>query len=196
MKRIGLTGGIGSGKSYIAEILEKMGYPVYYSDERAKVLTDTHPEIRTGLISRFGDQIYSEGILNRKELAAHIFNSEPDRIFVNQLIHPVVRADFDRWCSAQDSRLVFNEAAILFETGAYQQFDATLLVVAPHDVRIERIITRDRCTVEQAEARIQSQWSDEQKIVRATALVNNDGSAAILPQLELAIDKILSSNPH
>lgn len=196
MKRIGLTGGIGSGKSYIAEILEKMGYPVYYSDERAKVLTDTHPEIRTGLISRFGDQIYSEGILNRKELAAHIFNSEPDRIFVNQLIHPVVRADFDRWCSAQDSSLVFNEAAILFETGAYQQFDATLLVVAPHDVRIERIITRDRCTVEQAEARIQSQWSDEQKIVRATALVNNDGSAAILPQLELAIDKILSSNPH
>ena len=196
MKRIGLTGGIGSGKSYIAEILEKMGYPVYYSDERAKVLTDTHPEIRTGLISRFGDQIYSEGILNRKELAAHIFNSEPDRIVVNQLIHPVVRADFDRWCSAQESRLVFNEAAILFETGAYQQFNATLLVVAPHDVRIERIITRDRCTVEQAEARIQSQWSDEQKIVRATALVNNDGSAAILPQLELAIDKILSSNPH
>lgn len=100
VKRFGLTGGIGSGKSYIAEILEKMGYPVYYSDERAKVLTDTHPEIRTGLISRFGDQIYSEGILNRKELAAHIFNSEPDRIFVNQLIHPVVRADFDRWCSA------------------------------------------------------------------------------------------------
>lgn len=196
MKRIGLTGGIGSGKSYIAGVLEKMGYPVYYSDARAKVLTDTHPEIRTGLISRFGDQIYSEGILNRKELAAHIFNSEPDRIFVNQLIHPVVRADFDRWCSAQDSSLVFNEAAILFETGAYQQFDATLLVVAPHDVRIERIITRDRCTVEQAEARIQSQWSDEQKIVRATALVNNDGSAAILPQLELAIDKILSSNPH
>jgi len=196
VKRFGLTGGIGSGKSYIAEILEKMGYPVYYSDERAKVLTDTHPEIRTGLISRFGDQIYSEGILNRKELAAHIFNSEPDRIVVNQLIHPVVRADFDRWCSAQESRLVFNEAAILFETGAYQQFNATLLVVAPHDVRIERIITRDRCTVEQAEARIQSQWSDEQKIVRATALVNNDGSAAILPQLELAIDKILSSNPH
>lgn len=196
VKRIGLTGGIGSGKSYIAEILEKMGYPVYYSDERAKVLTDTHPEIRTGLISRFGDQIYSEGILNKKELAARIFNSDPDRIFVNQLIHPVVRADFDRWCAEQNTALVFNEAAILFETGAYKQFDATILVVAPHELRMQRIVERDRCTVEQAETRMKSQWSDERKIALATVRISNDGHEAILPQLELAIDKILSSNPH
>ena len=194
VKRIGLTGGIGSGKSYIAEILEKMGYPVYYSDERAKVLTDTHPEIRTGLISRFGDQIYSEGILNRKELAAHIFNSEPDRIFVNQLIHPVVRADFDRWCSAQDSSLVFNEAAILFETGAYQQFDATLLVVAPHELRMQRIVERDRCTVEQAEARIKSQWSDKQKISLATHIISNDDKSPLLSQLEEVISRLLNAN--
>lgn len=184
MKRIGLTGGIGSGKSYIAGVLEKMGYPVYYSDERAKLLTDTHPEIRTGLISRFGDQIYSEGILNKKELAARIFNSDPDRIFVNQLIHPVVRADFDRWCAEQNTALVFNEAAILFETGAYKQFDATILVVAPHELRMQRIVERDRCTVEQAEARIKSQWSDEQKIPLATCIVMNDGKSPLLSQLE------------
>ena len=114
MKKIGLTGGIGSGKSYIAGVLEKMGYPVYYSDEQSKVLTDTHPEIRAGLISRFGTGIYSEGILNRKELAAHIFNSESDRIFVNQLIHPVVRADFDLWCAEQHADLVCTEPAFLF----------------------------------------------------------------------------------
>lgn len=184
MKRIGLTGGIGSGKSYIAGVLEKMGYPVYYSDERAKLLTDTHPEIRTGLISRFGDQIYSEETLNRKELAAYIFNSEPDRIFVNQLIHPVVRADFDRWCAEQNTALVFNEAAILFETGAYQQFDATVLVIAPHELRMQRIMERDRCTVEQAEARMKSQWSDEQKIPLATCIVMNDGKSPLLSQLE------------
>lgn len=184
MKRIGLTGGIGSGKSYIAGVLEKMGYPVYYSDERAKLLTDTHPEIRTGLISRFGDQIYSEGILNKKELAAYIFNSEPDRIFVNQLIHPVVRADFDRWCAEQNTALVFNEAAILFETRAYQQFDATVLVIAPHELRMQRIMERDRCTVEQAEARMKSQWSDEQKIPLATCIVMNDGKSPLLSQLE------------
>lgn len=192
MKRIGLTGGIGSGKSYIAGVLEKMGYPVYYSDERAKLLTDTHPEIRTGLISRFGDQIYSEGILNKKELAARIFNSDPDRIFVNQLIHPVVRADFDRWCAEQNTALVFNEAAILFETGAYKQFDATILVVAPHELRMQRIVERDRCTVEQAEARMKSQWSDEQKIPLATCIVMNDGTIPLLSQLEGVVTTLLN----
>lgn len=192
MKRIGLTGGIGSGKSYIAGVLEKMGYPVYYSDERAKLLTDTHPEIRTGLISRFGDQIYSEGILNRKELAARIFNSDPDRIFVNQLIHPVVRADFDRWCAEQNTALVFNEAAILFETGAYKQFDATILVVAPHELRMQRIVERDRCTVEQAETRMKSQWSDEQKIPLATVVITSNGELPLLSQIERAIQTLLS----
>lgn len=192
MKRIGLTGGIGSGKSYIAGVLEKMGYPVYYSDERAKLLTDTHPEIRTGLISRFGDQIYSEGILNKKELAARIFNSDPDRIFVNQLIHPVVRADFDRWCAEQNTALVFNEAAILFETRAYQQFDVTVLVIAPQELRIQRIMERDRCTVEQAEARMKSQWSDEQKIPLATCIVMNDGKSPLLSQLEHVVTTLLN----
>ena len=192
MKRIGLTGGIGSGKSYIAGVLEKMGYPVYYSDEQSKVLTDTHPEIRAGLISRFGTSIYSEETLNRKELAAYIFNSEPDRIFVNQLIHPVVRADFDRWCAEQNTALVFNEAAILFETGAYKQFDATILVVAPHELRMQRIVERDRCTVEQAETRMKSQWSDEQKIPLATVVITSNGELPLVSQIERAILTLFS----
>ena len=192
MKRIGLTGGIGSGKSYIAGVLEKMGYPVYYSDERAKLLTDTHPEIRAGLISRFGTSIYSEGILNRKELAARIFNSDPDRIFVNQLIHPVVRADFDRWCAEQNTALVFNEAAILFETEAYKQFDATILVVSPHELRMQRIVERDRCTVAQAETRMKSQWSDEQKIPLATVVITSNGELPLVSQIERAIQTLLS----
>jgi dephospho-CoA kinase len=196
VKRIGLTGGIGSGKSYIAGVLEKMGYPVYYSDEQAKVLTDTHPEIRAGLISRFGTSIYSEETLNRKELAAHIFKSEPDRIFVNQLIHPVVRADFERWCAEQHTALVFNEAAILFETGAYKQFDATVLVVASHEIRIQRIMERDRCTVEQAEARMKSQWSDEQKIPLATALITNNEQGGVLTQLEELIVSLWPNNQN
>ena len=192
MKRIGLTGGIGSGKSYIARVLEKMGYPVYYSDEQAKVLTDTHPEIRAGLNSRFGTSIYSEETLNRKELAAHIFKSEPDRIFVNQLIHPVVRADFDRWCAEQHTALVFNEAAILFETGAYKQFDATVLVVAPHELRMQRIMERDRCTVEQAEARMKSQRSDEQKMPLATVVITSNGELPLVSQIERAILTLFS----
>lgn len=184
MKRIGLSGGIGSGKSYVAEILEKMGFSVYYSDARAKTLTDTHPHIKSELIKRFGTSIYEDGVLNRKALASLIFDSEEYRLFVNNLIHPIVRADFDAWCAQQHSSLVFNEAAILFETGAYRQFDATVLVIAPIDIRLQRIMKRDRCTHEQAEARINSQWSDEQKIPLATYSIRNDGVQPLLVQLE------------
>lgn len=187
VKRIGLTGGIGSGKSYIAKVLERMGYPVYYSDLRARELTESHPDIKAGLINRFGTKIYHDGELNRKELAKNIFQSEDDRNYVNELIHPIVRADFLHWCAIQKSELVFNEAAILFETGAYLQFDATVLVIAPQEVRIQRIMARDQCTVEQAESRIQSQWSDEQKIPLATCIITNDDKIPLLNQIERVI---------
>ena len=196
MKRIGLSGGIGSGKSYVAEILEKMGFPVYYADARAKALTDTHPHIISELIKRFGTTVYEDGVLNRKVLASLIFDSEGDRMFVNNLIHPIVRTDFDVWCAKQHSPLVFNEAAILFETGAYGQFDATVLVIAPLETRIERIMQRDRCTYEQAEARIQSQWSDEQKTPLANAIISNNGHEAVLIQVENLIENLQLNNPN
>ena len=184
MKRIGLTGGIGSGKTYIAGILEKMGYPVYYSDAQSKVLTDTHPLIREKLVARFGREIYTAQGLNRKVLAELIFASEEHRLFVNELIHPLVRNNFEHWCSEQRSPIVFNEAAILFETGAYQQFDGTLLVVAPEDVRIQRIMKRDQCTVEEADTRMKSQWSDQLKIPLANMVLTNNGHEPLLIQLE------------
>jgi dephospho-CoA kinase len=196
MKRVGLSGGIGSGKSYVAEILEKMGFPVYYSDARAKALTDTHPHIKSELVKRFGRSIYEDGVLNRKALASLIFDSEENRLFVNHLIHPIVRADFDAWCAKQDSPLVFNEAAILFETGAYRQFDATVLVIAPFETRIQRIMQRDHCTREQAEARIKSQWSDEQKTPLANAIVSNNGHEAVLIQVEHLIETFQLNNPN
>jgi dephospho-CoA kinase len=196
VKRIGLSGGIGSGKSYVAEILEKMGFPVYYADARAKVLTDTHPHIISELVKRFGTTIYEDGVLNRKALASLIFDSEADRLFVNNLIHPIVRADFDVWCAKQHSPLVFNEAAILFETGAYRQFDATVLVIAPLETRIERIMQRDRCTHEQAEARINSQWNDEQKIPLANSIVSNNGEEAVLIQVEHLTETLKLNNPN
>lgn len=194
MKQIGLTGGIGSGKSYIAGILEKMGYPVYYSDAQSKVLTDTHPLIREKLIGRFGRKIYTEQGLNRKLLAEFIFASEEHRLFVNELIHPLVRNNFEHWCLEQRSPIVFNEAAILFETGAYRQFDGTLLVVAPLELRIERVMQRDRCSQKEVEERMKSQWSDEQKIPLATYVVKNDGQSAILPSLETILLKINNQN--
>lgn len=192
MKRIGLTGGIGSGKTYIAGILEKMGYPVYYSDAQSKVLTDTHPLIREKLIARFGREIYTAQGLNRKVLAELIFASEEHRLFVNELIHPLVRNNFEHWCSEQRSPIVFNEAAILFETGAYRQFDGTLLVVAPLELRIERVMQRDRCSQKEVEERMKSQWSDDQKIPLATAVITSDGKFPLVSQIERSVQTLLS----
>ena len=192
MKRIGLTGGIGSGKTYIAGILEKMGYPVYYSDAQSKVLTDTHPLIREKLVARFGREIYTAQGLNRKVLAELIFASEEHRLFVNELIHPLVRNNFEHWCSEQQSPIVFNEAAILFETGAYRQFDGTLLVVAPLELRIERVMQRDRCSKKEVEERMKSQWSDDQKIPLATAVITSNGKFPLVSQIERSVQTLLS----
>lgn len=192
MKRIGLTGGIGSGKSYIARILEKMGYPVYYSDAQSKALTDTHPVIREKLLARFGKEIYIEQGLNRKLLAEFIFASEEHRLFVNELIHPLVRNNFEHWCSEQRSPIVFNEAAILFETGAYRQFDGTLLVVAPLELRIQRVMQRDLCTEEEVKERMNTQWSDDQKIPLATLVITSNGELPLVSQIERAIQTLLS----
>jgi dephospho-CoA kinase len=192
VKRIGLSGGIGSGKSYVAGILEKMGFPVYYADARAKALTDTHPHIKSELVKRFGTTLYEDGVLNRKALAALIFDSEANRLFVNNLIHPIVRADFDAWCAQQNSSLVFNEAAILFETGAYKQFDGTLLVVAPLDLRIQRVMQRDRCNEEEVRERIKAQWPDEQKIPLATSVITSNGILPLVSQVEGSVQTLLS----
>ena len=188
MKKIGLTGGIGSGKTSIAQILEAMSYPVYYSDLRAKFLSDEHPAIRQGLIDLLGEEAYIDGTLNRVFVSECIFSNPDLRLKVNQVIHPIVRKDFDDWASQQTSSLIFNEAAILFETGAYQQFDAILLICAPIDIRIQRVMLRDHCSKASVEDRIQSQWTDEQKRSLTKYCVENDGRQPALIQLE----KILS----
>lgn len=188
MKKIGLTGGIGSGKTSIAQILEAMSYPVYYSDLRAKFLSDEHPAIRQGLIDLLGEEAYIDGTLNRVFVSECIFSNPDLRLKVNQVIHPIVRKDFDDWAEQQTSSLIFNEAAILFETGAYQQFDAILLICAPIDIRIQRVMLRDHCSKASVEDRIQSQWTDEKKRSLTKYCVENDGRQPVLIQLE----KILS----
>jgi dephospho-CoA kinase len=188
MKKIGLTGGIGSGKTSIAKILEAMSYPIYYSDLRAKFLSDEHPVIRQGLIALLGEESYVDGTLNRVFVSECIFSNPDLRLQVNEIIHPIVRKDFDDWADQQTSSLIFNEAAILFETGAYQQFDSNLLVCAPEALRIQRVMLRDHCSKASVEQRIRSQWTDEQKRNLTSHCVENDGKQPVLIQLE----KILS----
>ena len=189
MKRIGITGGIGAGKSLIAEIIKAMGYPVYNSDERAKELTEQDPKIKEGLIHLFGEEIYQNDTLNKFALAQAIFSDESLREKVNALIHPIVREDFNLWALAQNNSLVFNESAILFETGSYKNFDAIILVYAPTELRIKRIMKRDNCSENEVLKRMNSQFSDEEKYQLTEFRVLNDEQTPILEQVEQIILK-------
>jgi len=190
MKKIGITGGIGSGKSFVANIIEKMGYPVYYSDLRSKELTNSHPTIRQGLIDLVGENVYFEGELDKKILASAIFSNDEMRLKVNQLIHPIVRQDFEDWAKAQTSDLIFNEAAILFETGAYRNFDATILVYAPEELRLKRVLKRDIITKEEVLARMNNQMNDNEKRKMTSLQILNDGESPLLNQLEEVIERL------
>jgi len=190
MKRIGITGGIGSGKSFVATIIERMGYPVYYSDVHSKELTNAHPGIRQGLIDLVGENVYFGGELDKKVLASAIFSNDELRLKVNQLIHPIVRQDFEDWAKAQTSDLIFNEAAILFETGAYRNFDATILIYAPEELRLKRVLNRDIITKEEVIARMKNQMSDEEKLKMTPYSILNDGEIALLKQIEEVIERI------
>ncbi|MFY7944897.1 MAG: dephospho-CoA kinase [Crocinitomicaceae bacterium] len=191
MKRIGLTGGIGSGKSFIAQIIEHMGYPVYYSDARAKELTKSNPTIKMGLISLFGEEVYEGNKLNAKLIASKIFHNDELRTKVNELIHPIVRADFENWALNQNSALVFNEAAILFETGSYRNFDATVLVCAPTELKIERVMKRENCSREAVLERMNKQWPDEEKLKLADYSILNDNEKPVLIQIEAVINDLM-----
>ena len=187
--KVGITGGIGSGKSYICEILEKLNYPVYYSDAASKMLTDTHPEIRQGLIDLVGEEVYINNHLNRPFLASKIFHNDALRLQVNALIHPIVRQDFSDFAYQSVSDIVFNEAAILFETGAFKTLDFNVLVTADLEVRIQRVMLRDNLSREEVLQRIANQWDDEKKLKMADFVIYNDGRP-LLVQIEALITQL------
>lgn len=191
MKKIGITGGIGAGKSIVGHVLEAMHFPVYYSDQESKKLVDFHPQIREDLQNLLGNEIYLDNTLNRVFLAEKIFKDAEIRQKVNAIIHPHVRLGFEKWATAQQSKLVFNEAAILFETGAYKIMDATILVTAPLKVKIQRVQSRDRITKEQVLERMSNQWTDNQKIPLTDFILVNDEVRPLLSQIEAVIEKLL-----
>jgi len=189
MLRIGLSGGIGSGKSTVAGILAKMGYPVFYSDQEAKRLYDENPVLQKQLVDLFGPAIYRDGQLNKAFLAQQLFSSAELKAQVTALVHPLVRKAFEVWAQQQASDLVFNEAAILFETGAYKDFDATVLVTARIETRIERVQKRDLISREAVLQRIANQWPDSKKMNLTTYIITNDGQP-LLQQIEDVISKL------
>ena len=191
-KRIGITGGIGAGKSTVSKIIESMGFPVFNSDNKAKEIINFHPEVKAELIEIFGDSIYSNEVLNRPKLAEFIFNDPSLREKVNHIVHPRVREEFDSFVLRNSSPLIFNEAAILFETGAFKQFDATVLITCPKSLRIERLMERDNSLQEEIEARMNAQWSDDQKQDLADYIIVNDEINPLLVQIEKVISDLIN----
>jgi len=189
-KKIGITGGIASGKSVVARILSSIGYPVFYSDTVAKELVNTDPVLKSQLSKLLGADAYSENKLNRKFVADKVFADQNLLTELNALIHPAVRKKFDGWCSEQESDIVFNEAAILFETDSYKRMDATILVVAPEETRISRAIQRDEASREDVLNRMNKQWSDEKKISLADFVLVNDEKHPVIKQLEKIIAEL------
>jgi len=191
MKIVGITGGIGSGKSFVCTILEKMGYSVYYSDDRAKFLIDSDPRIHKELNLMIGEKAYSEDGLNRELVSNKLFNDPELRQKINKLIHPIVREDFDQWKrSFKDEKFIFNEAAILFETGAYLNYDAVILVHAPLELKMKRIKKRDGSSEEEVLKKMKSQWSDEQKMKLTPYRILNDGNNPLTDTISALLKKI------
>lgn len=181
MIKVGITGGIGSGKSTVAHLYEMMGYPVYYADMRAKWLINNDPSIKAKLIATFGHSIYPEQ-LDRKALADIVF-SNPDALTkLNNITHPSVENDFQAWSKKQSSSFVFKEAAILFESGTYHSVDKIICVVAPEITRIMRVMKRDHATASQVQERITNQWSDEKKMTLSDFIINANDQQLVIPQ--------------
>jgi len=194
MIKVGITGGIGSGKSTACKVFRAMGIPVFDADSVAKQLMDTDLVIREQLIQLFGSSVYqSNQTIDRKYLAGIVFNDPSSLEQLNAIIHPAVRNEFEVWCQTQQSPYVIHEAAILFESGFYKMMDKTIAVVTDEEERIERVMKRNAMTEEQIRLRIRNQWTDEQRIKLADFVIGNNDNELIIPQI-VEIDKKLRSN--
>lgn len=185
MIRIGLTGGIGSGKTVVSTLLGVMGVPVYDSDERTKALYDEDESLKTALRARFGESLFDGGRLNRALLAELIFSDCKALSDVNVLVHPVVEADFQRWAALQTAPYVVQESAILFEAGLAPFCDLVVVVSAPEDLRIQRVCKRNGCTPESVRERMQWQLNEQERLAQADRVLVNDDVKALIPQVEL-----------
>lgn len=190
MITIGITGGIGSGKTIVSKVLTAFGYPIYVADDESKRLTDTNPLIKEGLIKLFGKEMFADGLLNKKMLAAEIFNHKEKLQAVNNLIHPVVMEDFAEWKKKQSSPVVFIETAILFETPFHTLVDKKITVTSPLVLRMKRLLQRDNASEQEIKNRISNQMSDEEKIKRSDFVIVNDEKTAVLPQIQEILSKL------
>lgn len=194
MLLVGLTGGIGSGKTTVCEVLRVLGVPVFDADGAGKRLLDEDPELRSAVIERFGAAIYPGGTLDRKALAALVFNDKEALKALNALVHPAVRHAFKIWASEQQAPYVIMESALLADNGGHAAFDRMIVVSAPEPLRIARVMKRDGVGEEAVKARLRNQVAEEERLRIADFVVVNDDTQLVIPQV-LAIDSALRAQP-
>lgn len=188
---VGLTGGIGSGKSTVAKIFAQLKVPIYDADTEAKKLLDSDKKLHADLVELLGKSVEtSEGKIDRAAMAGLIFKQKNLLVEVNALVHPAVAKHFQKWYGSGKSTYVIREAAILFESGSYKDCDAVITIFAPVDVRIARVMKRNGISKSEVESRISNQWPEEEKLKRADFVVYNDGSKSLIKQV-LAIHENL-----
>ena len=184
MLKIGLTGGIGSGKTTVSKIFSMLGIPVFYADEAAKSVMNTDKLLIENIKQSFGSDAYdAESQLNRKFLAEIVFNDAQKLFALNKLVHPAVFRSYEFWLVRQTSPYILKEAAILFESGSYQFCDKIILVTAPEDIRIERVCLRDGISKDEVKARIDKQLSDDVTLKLADFRIINDEKQLLIPQV-------------
>jgi dephospho-CoA kinase len=172
-KIIGLTGGIGSGKTMVAKYMESLGIPVYISDDEARKIMNSD-EVCDAVKKEFGTEVFDSNNLNREKLAQLVFKNSEKLDKLNKIVHPLVKKHFDHWVELnKNAQFVVKEAAILFESDSYKYCDAIITVTSPVETRIQRVIKRDKSDRESVLKRIESQWTDEQRIAKSNFVINN-----------------------
>lgn len=183
-KIIGLTGGIGSGKTLVAKYIESLGIPVYIADDEAKKLMAS-PEMIAEVRNAFGDEVMDNEVLDREKLAQIVFNNPEKLKRLNSIVHPKVKKHFDNWVQNQKNQaFVIKEAAILFETGGDKYCDAVITVMAPLETKLQRVMERDKTDKDAVLKRMQSQWTDEQRIVKSDYIIHNISVKETYKQIE------------
>jgi dephospho-CoA kinase len=185
MLKIGITGGIGSGKTTVCRIFELLGVPIYYADEASKKLLVTDPEIKKEIVAVFGEEVLDEQqTISRKKVAARVFGNESELKKLNAIMHPAVALHFESWLKGYVSQpYILKEAAIMFESGAYKQMDKIITVSAPEELRIARVLNRDVVTREEVQRRLHAQLSEEERIKRSQYVIVNDEQQLVIPQV-------------
>ena len=194
MMVVGLTGGIGSGKSTIAKAFAALGIAVFNSDEQAKALIANNAQVKKRIIAAFGEEAYQNGEYNRAYIAQIVFNNSEKLAILNGIVHPALAEYFKQWAKKQTSPYVLKEAAILFESGSYKDCDYIITVTAPEEVRIARVMARDHCTEAQVRARMAQQWSDAQRIALSNAVIENIDLESAKEQIKRINDELRMTN--